>query len=351
MQRLPQTDFARWLEAHPRRVLTATVLSLSILVLGAAEGLLAELLAHPERLPLHGFLADGVRSIYVREDWSVPQADLGLVAYDPELTYLLRSGPGRFVNREFDTTLTGNSTGLRDDEASLDGPEVIVLGDSFAFGWGVEQEEAFPQVLERTTRLKVLNAAMSSYGTARQMILLERLDVSATRAVVVQYFMNDYSENRAFVDAGFSLAVTPETDFVDSVRRFERQTRYLPLDYLKAFVNRQPYHPELNAVSPRQVAETCLRVLASSDDLRDLPIFFLQIDPWGRYGRYDIVDSVAELLESEPEFSNLRQRLTLISLENVLTGDDFFRLDPHLRPSGHRKVAAELERAWRVTSH
>ncbi len=41
----------------------------------------------------------------------------------------------------------------------------------------------------------------------------------------------------------------------------------------------------------------------------------------------------------------LRQRLRLVSLEGVLAEDDFYRLDPHLRPSGHVKVAAEIERA------
>ncbi len=343
----PGERVTRWLERRSTAVL-ATVACLGLaLVLAAAEGLLAVMLAHPERLPA-GFLLEGVRSIYLREDWSVPQADLGLVAYDPELTYLLRPGPARFRNREFDTTLAGNSAGLRDDEASLEGPELIVLGDSFSMGWGVEGGETYAQVLERRTGLKVLNAAMSSYATARQVILLERLDLSTARAVVVQYFLNDFEENRAFVDAGFSLTITPEAELAESVRDFERQTRYRPLDYLRAFLDRRSYFPELEAVSPRLVADTCLQVLASSDELGDLPIFFLQIDPWRRFVRHDVVGPIAELLENEPEHARLRPRLRLVSLEGVLAEDDFFRLDPHLRPSGHEKVATQLERALRA---
>ena len=187
---------------------------------------------------------------------------------------------------------------------------------------------------------------MSSNGTTRQVILLERLDVSAARAVVVQYFVNDYPENRAFVDGGFTLPITPEDEFVESIRRFERQTRYWPLDYLRAFLDRRSYFPELETVSPQQVAETCLQVLASSDELEDLPVFFLQIDPWGRYGRYDVAGPIAEILENAPPSSDLRRRLKLVSLEGVLATDDFFRLDPHLRPSGHLKIATELTRAW-----
>ncbi len=339
--------FASWLERRSTPVLAFAACTVVILVLAAAEGLLALMLAHAQRLPA-GFLLDGVRSIYLREDWTVPQMDPRIVSYDPELTYLLRSAPSRFKNREFDTTIAGNSAGLRDDEASLERPGVIVLGDSFAFGWGVERDDTFAQVLERTSGLKVLNAAMSSYGTARQVILLERLDLSAARAVVVQYFMNDYRENRAFVDAGYSLTITPEDEFLESIRDFERQTTYRPLDYLAAFLDRRPFFPELETVSSQKVAETCLRVLASSDELEDLPIFWLQIDPWNRFGRYNVNGPVAELLETEPELSGLSRRLTLVPLDGVLATGDFFRLDPHLRPSGHEKVAAELERALAV---
>ncbi len=335
--------FARWLERRSTPVLAFTACSVVILILAAIEGMLALMLVYAERLPA-GFLLDGARSIYLREDWTLPQMDLRIVSYDPELTYLLRPTPSRFRNREFDTTLAGNSVGLRDDEASLEQPDLIVTGDSFAFGWGVERHETFAQVLERRTGLKVLNAAMSSYGTARQMVLLERLDLSAARAVVIQYFMNDYRENRAFIEAGYSLAITPEDEYVESVRDFEKQTTYRPLDYLAAFLDRRPYFPELETVAPRQVAEACLRVLASSDELEDLPIFLLQIDPWNSFGRYDIIHPIAELIEAEAEFSSLGERLVLVSLEEVLASDDFFRLDPHLRPSGHRKIAAELER-------
>src|SRR5436309_11914338 len=82
--------------------------------------------------------------------------------YDPRLGYRLRPGRCRFANREFATTYMINSRGLRDDETSLHEPTVIVLGDSYAMGWGVEQDETYPQVIERNLGVKVLNAAISS---------------------------------------------------------------------------------------------------------------------------------------------------------------------------------------------
>ena len=334
---------AGWLDDQPWFALPVLGTGVAILLLAVIEAVLGLLLARPAWLGDSGFMLDGVRSIYLREDWAIPQADPRLVTWDPELTYVLSTGPGRFANREFDTTLAGNSAGLRDDEASLERPALIVLGDSYTLGWGVERHETYAQVLERRTGLTVLNAAMSSYATARQVVLLERLDTSAVRAVVVQYFLNDFAENRAFVDGGFSLTVTPREEFEESIRDFQRQTRYWPSDYLRAFLDRRPYFPELATVSSEQVAETCLKVLASSDELEGVPVFFLQIDPWARFSRFNVIDPMNHLLRRD-EYSELAGRLTLVSLRGRLSPEDFFLLDPHLRPAGHQKVAAELER-------
>ncbi|HZL98758.1 MAG TPA: hypothetical protein VFD43_00775, partial [Planctomycetota bacterium] len=186
--------------ARGRRLvlIVAALLALPLL----AEALLALLLARPGLVPEWPALRDAVRRVYVLEDWSVLQAQPGALAADPALGYRLRPGRLGLRNREYDTELAVNSAGLRDDEASLDGPELIVLGDSFALGWGVAQDESFPQQLERITGLKVLNAGLPSYGTARELLLLRTLDRSRLRAVVVQYFLNDHPENLAWLEGG-----------------------------------------------------------------------------------------------------------------------------------------------------
>jgi len=40
---------------------------------------------------------------------------------------------------EFTNEVRVNHLGVRDDEASLVAPDVIVIGDSHAMGWGVDQ--------------------------------------------------------------------------------------------------------------------------------------------------------------------------------------------------------------------
>ncbi len=317
--------------------------ALSVITLAVIELVVAFLLAHPQLAGGSRFILDGLRSVYAREDWSVPQADPDIVQYDPELTYRLRPGSAPFANREFHTTLDINRAGLRDDEASLEGPELIVLGDSYAMGWGVQQHQSFPEVLEQRSGLRVLNAAMSSYGTARQVQLLDELDISRTRAVIIQYFQNDYTENRAYLDNSYELDITSQADFENHLDAFQQQTDYWPLDYTRAFFDRSSFFPELEGTTPQAVADTLLEVLESSEVLLDLPIILLQVDPWAAL-RFDIMDPVAELLTTD-EYAELNGRLTLVRLDDVLKVEDFFVLDPHLRAGGHAKVAIAVEQA------
>jgi hypothetical protein len=142
-----------------------------------------------------GPLRTSARELYLL-DRNYLQIDPAAIRWDAELGYTLRPGEFRFSNTEFSTSYRVNSLGPRDDEASLHQPEVVVLGDSFAMGWGVEQNETFAQVLERLTGLRVLNAGVSSYGTVRELRMLARVDTSATSWVVIQFCNNDFFENR-----------------------------------------------------------------------------------------------------------------------------------------------------------
>ena len=69
-----------------------------------------------------------------------------------------------------------NRDGLRERERSVDKPEgvvrVLALGDSVAYGWGVERDQAWPGALERLLnqgrpgpgRFEVLNLGVPGYG-------------------------------------------------------------------------------------------------------------------------------------------------------------------------------------------
>ena len=167
---------------------------------------------------------------------------------------------------------------MRDEDALLDAPEVIVLGDSHAMGWGVGQEEALPQVLARKSGRRVLNAAVSSYGTARELLLLDRLDASRLRVLVVQYSDNDLPENRTFRENGNQLPIMSEAQYQNIVRHYASQRSYYPGKYvyrlfLKVFRLEEPEPDQLrmDPVTPAEEAELFVNVLTHAQPRRARP--------------------------------------------------------------------------------
>ncbi len=97
-----------------------------------------------------------------------------------------------------------NVDGLRDATRPVETREglrrIVVLGDSVAYGHGLEGSEAFPQVLERTLRasgrdVDVFNMALPGWSTRQERIAYERI---ARRykpaAVVLAVCLNDLAE-------------------------------------------------------------------------------------------------------------------------------------------------------------
>jgi hypothetical protein len=305
-----------------------------------AEALIAVLLARPGWLPASGPLLDGMRHVYLLEDWNVLQASEAMVP-DPALGYRLRPGHWPARGREYDTELEIDSAGLRDDERSLTGPDLIVLGDSYAMGWGVAQDESFAQQLEQLTGLTVLDAGIPSYGTARELLLLDQLDRSRLRTVIVQYFINDHAENVAYLAEGAGRVTMSPEEFAANAVAHRARLVYRPFDYLRAFFDTTPFTSELEGTTPDALARTCLLVLHSCPALREVPIVLLEVGSWG--GEPDGVSGPIETaLQTNPAWAKLREHMVVLRLAELLTPDDFFVLDPHLRASGHAKIARAL---------
>src|SRR5262245_41457465 len=78
---------------------------------------------------------------------------------------------------EFRIEVTHNSLGFRGPEVArelaADRRRVLVLGDSFAYGIGVEDDETFSARLQALEpRLDVLNSGVNGYGTGQELLLL-----------------------------------------------------------------------------------------------------------------------------------------------------------------------------------
>jgi len=300
-------------------------------------------------------LRRSIQQVYRHFNRSLIQFDPQCARYDGGLAYTLKPGTCTFENIEFRNAYHVNSLGVRDEEAAPDAPEVVVLGDSHAMGWGVDQEEALPQVLERKLGRKVLNAAVSSYGTVREMRLLDRVNTSRLRVLVVQYSDNDLPENRTFRLDANHLPIMSEEQYQRIVRHYASQHSYYPGKYVYRLLMKilrleepEPDQMKMEPATPEQEAQLFLNALryGSKATLDDVQTFVFEINEQIRPGRPFISAlDVQRQRGGQPPFI---RRLKALDVAPVLTTDDFYRLDDHMNARGHEKVAAVLADAIRA---
>ena len=293
------------------------------------------------------------QKVYRHFQRNLVQYDAACAQHDPECGYTLRPGSCTFGNLEFSHEYQVNSRGLRDTEDALQAPEVIFLGYSQAMGWGVAQQDAMPQALARQTGLKVLNAGISSYGTVRERKMLESLDRSNLRAVVIQYCDNDSPENQAFKDGGNHLTTMTRERFDKAVETTGRDARYYPGKYvlrlaLKALKLETP-EPDISTLDPNMTPEDEARLFinawtkAGGADLDGIPVILFEINS-NLQKRRELVAALAAVKGEAGHPEHVRD-MALIETEGTLTPSDFYVIDDHLNKEGNAKIAAMVARA------
>ena len=269
--------------------------------------------------------------------------------YDPGLTYVLRAGECTFENIEFRNTVYGNPLGVRDDDQALVAPDTIVVGDSHAMGWGVEHDDTLVRALARRTGLRTLDAGVSSYGTVREMAMLDRLDSTRLKYLVIQYADNDLPENRSFKDHGGTIPITSEEQYQRIVQYYADQQRYYPGKYvyrlLMKVLRLEPPEPDqltMPAATPIEEAELFVNVLAHGHDtpLENVQLVVFEINEQISPARPFI--AALDEVRKRPEYPGYIQRLIAVDVAPKLTSNDFFVLDDHMRPSGHQAVGDAL---------
>ena len=132
----------------------------------------------------------------IREIW---QSKEDCIDYDQELIFVPKKTSCDFKNIEFDTTLKFDDFGRFSKHPPNDNNGIVVLGDSHAMGWGVNDDDTFSSILENKINRPVYNLAVSGYGTPRELIRLEKFNlIDKVSTIIIQYCYNDYGENKDF---------------------------------------------------------------------------------------------------------------------------------------------------------
>jgi len=145
--------------------------------------------------------------------------------------------PQRIYGYPPNSTGTAGGTEFRTNSLGLRGPDrpppgdsvavVAVLGDSYAFGYGVEYVDGFPAVLERLLneraperRVRVETLAFPGYNTKQMLATLrEYAALLSPDLVLVSYHLNDIERH--------SLGVDGEPEALRPLRALQQRVRLL----------------------------------------------------------------------------------------------------------------------------
>jgi len=131
--------------------------------------------------------------------------DPGMMQYDAELGWKLTSGwNGKHKHHDYAASYSINALGFRNDAPMVIRAKgnrlVMVVGDSFTFGLGVNDDATFVHHLNaaRPDGITYSNGSIPGFSTDQQALLIEKriLALNPNRIVLVVYVGNDLFDNQ-----------------------------------------------------------------------------------------------------------------------------------------------------------
>jgi len=147
--------------------------------------------------------------------------------------------------KEFNNKYSYNTYGLRNPAIKLNKEEgikrILVLGDSFTEGWGVDEEETFSRILERklnkdTPKFEVINGGIVGYSPLIEYLFLKKEGLKFKPDLIILNFNNtDFEEERDF----YKLSYEREGEIV-AVSPYKGKKSFLP-EEIKNFLDVNSY--------------------------------------------------------------------------------------------------------------
>ena len=268
------------------------------------------------------YLNSGIRNIW--------QSNPNCTEYDKDLIFVPKKTECSFNNPEFNTKVSFDSNGRFSKHPNSNTKGIVVLGDSFAMGWGVNDNETFSAILEQKINRPVYNLAVSGYGTQRELIRLKKSNIlEKIDTIILQYCYNDVGENLNFkinseedANKKFDLITSgKKIDFWTILRKSIRYSATIPIDLVR----------KKNAV---------LDFTGHKEILNNLIAQYPEILKKKIYIFYANGPNIefSNFIKTPDDFENL----TFIDIK--LQKTHYFKIDNHLNSLGHRYIAEEFEK-------
>ena len=265
------------------------------------------------------------------------------VIHDEHLGWRYRPGVCvRHRKREFHVEVCFDERGGRarhaPSAARLPGrPLAVFVGDSQAFGWGVEERESFAGLLRERLGLATVNLAVAGYGTDQSYLRLRRDGLPlGPDLVVYTYCRNDLKEvlhSRRYGRAKPRFWLEGER-LVGRPPRPSWLTRHSVLYHSAASLLAR-YEPGLTPAEGATAEQLVVRLVAAmAEESRRAGAAFAVVyfdEPWLRRGLGARVLQV----DAGPALARA------VSTEGPVD----FVSDPHWNRRGHRIIAGEIARA------
>lgn len=341
---------------------------------------------------LFGFLELGARIFWERPPQTVGAAfiDSGVFRADADCGWRMNSDVV-FVHELQDnprSTIHTNSRGLRSPEHLPDNPNrkrrILVLGDSFAFGWGVDDHETFPAQLQaRMPDAEVINLGVSGYNLAQshRLLVAEGLRYEPD-LVILSFCHNDVTDQKIPTIEDKRRAATPvarsgwkaalcDTSYLVDFLRFSATMIYPVRRTLQAIGLKEPdggygyldtnLRPSLRGYPPSLVSgwdstvdelgaiyRTCTgigaKLLVATIPPRQLSIPGNLRESLA-YVSYEPTDFDSSRLATDLSVICERVGITFVDTSESLSAPDarnYLRFDMHLSPQGNVEVAKVL---------
>jgi len=307
------------------------------------------------------------KQVYMRymRTRDVFQYDKENLIFDPVIGYRLKPGLDKsFNNLEFSSTIHTNSLGFRDDEVSLQNPDVLFLGDSYVWGWGVEEQDDVEKQYEKITGKKALNLGVPGYGSIQEMLMLfkwAKVAPPAGKSIVLFFCANDIydNENTSFgafpyfkeTNGHISLSSPTEEGFnqwqvaVDKWSIKGNMAKnfimaYYCLNVLKNMQVKDLYQgnqTDSSKINGGKAFMIVAKDLAEFSSKNQCPITLVYVPP-AAYYRNGATDKSLDLVSKVCSKLGFR----FLDLSKVLEKSDYYPIDQHWKTSGHKKAAVAI---------